>query len=326
MASTAAIAALALVFFVLLCVRDGGGVDAADTLSQGQSLGANDMLVSANGTFKVGFFTPAGGDPGKVYLGVMYATSNVQTVMWVANRDAPVRTAAGAASATVTGSGELLVKEGDRVAWRTNASAAGRSKHTLTIRDDGNLVISGSDAAGTDVEWESFHHPTDTFVPGMEIALRQTNGDRTLYTSWRSDADPATGDFTLGLDASAQLYIWRSQGGKNSTYWRSGQWASGNFVGIPWRALYVYGFKLNGDPPPIAGDMSIAFTPFNSSLYRFVLRPNGVETCYMLLGSGDWELVWSQPTIPCHRYNLCGDNAECTADDNEPICTCFTGN
>uniref|UniRef100_A0A0E0LM08 Receptor-like serine/threonine-protein kinase n=1 Tax=Oryza punctata TaxID=4537 RepID=A0A0E0LM08_ORYPU len=327
MACTNAIAALAFVFFFFLCVRDGG-VDAAATLSQGQSLGANDTLVSANGAFKLGFFTPAGGDRAKVYLGVMYATSNEQTVMWVANRDAPVSAAASSYSATVTESGELLVKEGDRVAWRTNASTAGRSNHTLTISNDGNLMIAGSDAAGTDPEWQSFHHPSDTFVPGMEIALRQSNGvsDRTLYTSWRSDVDPGTGDFTLGLDASAQLYIWQSQGGRNSTYWRSGQWTNGNFAGIPWRALYVYGFKLNGDPPPSAGDMSITFTPFNSSLYRFVLRPNGTETCYMLLGSGDWEVVFSQPTIPCHQYNKCGDNAECAAgDDGQPICTCLRG-
>uniref|UniRef100_J3MLV8 non-specific serine/threonine protein kinase n=1 Tax=Oryza brachyantha TaxID=4533 RepID=J3MLV8_ORYBR len=327
MARAAAIAALALVLFLGGGGSGGGdGVDAAASLSQGQSLRGNETLLSASGAFKVGFFKPAGGDHGRVYLGVMYAQAREQTVMWVANRDAPV-SAASAYSATLTASGELRVMEGDRVAWRTNSSG-GLANHTLTIGDDGDLVIAGSDGAGKEQVWRSFDHPTDTFVPGMEIALRQSNGSsisRTLYTSWRSDGDPATGDFTLGLDSSAQLYIWRSQDGKNSTYWRSGQWTNTNFVGIPWRSLYVYGFKFIGDPL-LGGDMFLTFVPFNSSLYRFVLRPDGVETCYMLLDSGDWEVVWSQPTIPCHMYNKCGANAECAAaDDGQPICTCLKG-
>uniref|UniRef100_A0A0D9X056 Receptor-like serine/threonine-protein kinase n=1 Tax=Leersia perrieri TaxID=77586 RepID=A0A0D9X056_9ORYZ len=338
MARAAAIAALLL----LLCAhaRDGG-VDAANTLSslRGQRLAGADTLVSANGAFKVGFFTPAGGDQGKVYLGVMYAQAKEQTVMWVANRDAPV-SAASSYSANVSASGELLVKEGDRVAWRsTSVTTSSGGNHTLTVTNEGNLRIT-DDATGF-VSWQSFDHPADTFVPGMEIGLRQHNSnnnnglsasssfDRTLYTSWRSDGDPATGDFTMGIDPSAQLYIWRNGGNNsssNSTYWRSGQWAGTNFVGIPWRALYVYGFKFNGDPPPSGGDMSYTFTTFNASLYRFVLRPNGTETCYMLLGSGDWEMVWSQPTIECHKYNKCGPNAECAAAaDGGAICSCLKG-
>uniref|UniRef100_J3LMM1 Uncharacterized protein n=1 Tax=Oryza brachyantha TaxID=4533 RepID=J3LMM1_ORYBR len=31
------------------------------------------------------------------------------------------------------------------------------------------------------------------------------------------------------------------------------------------------------------------FVPFNSFLYRFMLRPNGAETCYMLLDSGGYQ-------------------------------------
>ncbi|KAJ1291338.1 hypothetical protein BS78_02G309200 [Paspalum vaginatum] len=162
----------------------------------------------------------------------------------------------------------------------------------------------------------------------MRITLDRRNGTltRTLFTSWRSAGDPATGDFTLGQDplGSAQLYIWR---GGNTTFWRSGQWANTNFVGVPWRSLYVYGFKLNGDPPSKGdGVMSYIFNVYNSSEFRFVLQPNGTETCYMLLDDGQWETVWSQPTIPCQEYNTCGANAECTAGDNgQALCACLKG-
>ncbi|KAG8080174.1 hypothetical protein GUJ93_ZPchr0007g3519 [Zizania palustris] len=324
MTARTAIAALAL---LLLCGVIGR-VGAAATLSQGQSLRGKGVLVSANGEFQAGFFTPTGCDPGKVYFGVTYARSTELTAPWVANRDAPV-SAASAYSATVTRSGELQVREGKRVVWRTGTSASSsRGNHTLTIGDDGNLKLSGSDGADTDAVWQSFQHPADTFIPGMSIALDRRNGafDRTLFTSWRSAGDPATGDFTLGLDPSAQLYIWRSQGGKNSTYWRSGQWTGTNFVGIPWRSLYVYGFKLTGDPLHSGDYMSYNFAPFNSSLFRFVLQPNGTETCYMLLATGSWETVWFQPAIPCHEYNRCGPNAECAAGDGgQAACTCLKG-
>ncbi|CAN6219175.1 unnamed protein product [Urochloa humidicola] len=335
MAHGATTSAQALFFFFFVYIAEHAAVHAqtAATLSQGQSLGPNDRLVSPNGTFTLAFFAPAGGDPSRRYLGVMYAQSNEQTVPWVANRDAPV-SAASAYSATVTSAGELQVREGDRVAWSTNTSSP-VGNITLSISDDGNLQLTA--AAGALLIWQSFDHPTDTFLPGMEITLDRHNGavvSRTLFTSWRSPGDPGTGDFTLGQDplGSAQLYIWRrnssSQGGANAnaTYWRSGQWANTNFVGVPWRSLYVYGFKLNGDPSRRDGAMSYVFNPYNASDFRFLLHPNGTETCYMLLGSGDWETVWSQPTIQCHQYNTCGANAECSAgDDGRAVCKCLKG-
>ncbi|KAL6856099.1 hypothetical protein ACP4OV_018901 [Aristida adscensionis] len=338
MAHAAAAAALAVLFF-LLCVLSVVHVDAAATatLSQGQSLGANDTLVSPNGTFVLGFFTPPGAGAGgaaRRYLGIMYADAAELTVPWVANRDAPVGAGGAAYSATVTASGELQVLDGDRVAWRTNTSTS-LGNVTLTVQDSGNLVLTaggGGGAAQAAVVWQSFDHPTDTFLPGMSITLDRRNGGavgRTLFTSWRQPGDPASGEFTLGLDplGSAQLYIWRSQGGKNSTYWRSGQWANTNFVGIPWRSLYLYGFKLSGDPSKSDGVISYTFNTYNSSLLRFVLQPNGTEMCYMLTaGTGEWETVWSQPTNPCQAYNMCGPNAECAAGDNgQAICTCLKG-
>uniref|UniRef100_A0ACD5UMH1 Uncharacterized protein n=1 Tax=Avena sativa TaxID=4498 RepID=A0ACD5UMH1_AVESA len=316
-----------LIFFLCLDVR----VDAATAiLAQGQSLADDATLTSSNGAFSLSFFTPHGGDGSRLYLGVQYAKAVEQTVPWVANRDAPVSAAASSHSATLTESGDLQVREGERVVWRTNTySSAGN--FTLTLQDNGNLVLTGGAQA---VQlWQSFDYPTDTFVPGMSIKLDRLNGavvGQTLFTSWRSPDDPAPGNFTLGQDpvGSAQLYIWRSgQDGRNTTYWRSGQWANNNFVGIPWRSLNLYGFQLSGDPSKSNGVMSYTFNTFNSSLYRFVLQPNGTETCYMLLdATGGWEVVWSQPIIPCHGYNTCGQNAECSSGDHgQAVCTCLKG-
>lgn len=333
MARAAAAAALALLVFFSAQAVHVVDAAAAATLSQGQSLGATDKVVSPRGTFELGFFTPTGGDPSRRYLGVMYAQSNEQTVPWVANRDAPVN-ASSSYSATVTAAGELQVLEEGRVVWRTNSATStgtgSGANVTLTVLDNGNVEL--TTGGGATVIWRSFDHPTDTFLPGMNITLDRRGGAirRTLFTSWRSDGDPGTGNFTLGQDplGSAQLYIWRTDGGgsSNSTYWRSGQWANTNFVGVPWRSLYVYGFKLNGDPYNGSGVMFYVFNTYNSSEYRFMLHANGTETCYMLLATGDWETVWSQPTDRCQAYDTCGANARCAAgDDGQPICTCLTG-
>jgi hypothetical protein len=330
----AVVAATALAVLCLHALFAPADAATMAVLSQGQSLGANDTLVSADGSFEMGFFALLGGDPGRRYLGVMYARAAEQTVPWVANRDAPV-SAAASYSATVTASGELQVLEGDRVAWRTNTSLSSSSPAgnvTLAVTDDGNVVLSAGGGGGIAQQqplWQSFDHPTDTFLPGMSIKLDKSGGavKRTLFTSWRSAGDPAMGDFTLGLDprGSAQLYIWESQNGTNVTYWRSGQWANTNFVGVPWRTLNNYGFKLIDDPSQ--GVTAYTFSNFNSSLFRFMLHPNGTEICYMLLDStGEWETVWAQPTIPCQTYNKCGANAECAAgDDGRAVCTCLKG-
>ncbi|KAM3385060.1 hypothetical protein ACQJBY_009172 [Aegilops geniculata] len=317
-------AALALLIF-LLCRHVHA--DVGTTLSQGQSLAGNDKLLSANGAFSLSFFSPRGGDGSRVYLGVMFARAAEPTVPWVANRDAPVRATASSYSATVTDSGDLRVLEGERVVWRTNTTSSA-GNFTLTIQDTGNLVLAGGSGAQAVQLWQSFDHPADTFLPGMNITLARRGGAvvrQTLFRSWRSHDDPAPGNFTLGQDplGSAQLFIWRrSEDGKNTTHWRSGQWAKGSFVGIPYRPLNLYGFQLSGDPSQSNG-LFYTFQRFNSSQYRFVLQPNGTETCYQLVDStGAWEVVWSQPTMPCQAYNTCGPNAECSSADH---CTCLQG-
>ncbi|KAF7008096.1 hypothetical protein CFC21_022946 [Triticum aestivum] len=318
-------AALALLIF-LLCRHVHA--DAGTTLSQGQSLAGNDKLLSANGAFSLSFFSPRGGDGSRMYLGVMFAKAAEPTVPWVANRDAPVSATASSYSATVTDSGDLRVMEGERVVWQTNTTSSA-GNFTLTIQDTGNLVLAGGSGAQAVHLWQSFDYPADTFLPGMNITLARRGGAvvrQTLFRSWRSPDDPAPGNFTLGQDplGSSQLFIWRrSEDGKDVTHWRSGQWAKGSFVGIPYRPLNgLYGFQLSGDPSQSNG-LYYTFQRFNSSQYRFVLQPNGTETCYQLVdATGAWEVVWSQPTLPCQAYNTCGPNAECSAADH---CTCLRG-
>ncbi|VAH29159.1 unnamed protein product [Triticum turgidum subsp. durum] len=202
-----------------------------------------------------------------------------------------------------------------------------RGGYEAVIQDSGSLQV--RDVDGT-VIWDSFWHPSDTMLSGMRISVNaevraQVRGppERMLFTSWASDTDPSPGRFALGLDPAnpSQAFIWRDG---NVPFWRSGQWTGLNFVGIPYRPLYVYGYKQGNDP--ILG-MYFTYTATNTSLQRFVVAPDGRDVCYMVKKSTqEWETVWVQPSNECERYGACGSNAICTVvQDGKAKCTCMKG-
>ncbi|KAJ0983584.1 hypothetical protein J5N97_011839 [Dioscorea zingiberensis] len=98
----------------------------------GQSIGEGQTLVSANKIYELGFFIPAGST--KRYLGIWYHQLPVQTIVWVANRERPVSDSSG----------------------------------IFTIDTQGNFVLKPTNYS-EDFLWQSFDHPTDTFLPGMVL-------------------------------------------------------------------------------------------------------------------------------------------------------------
>ncbi|KAI5010032.1 hypothetical protein ZWY2020_012169 [Hordeum vulgare] len=102
-----------LISFFLLSTAAG----VTDKLERGQKLTDGETLVSAGGSFTLGFFSP--GASTKRYLGIWFSVSNAG-VVWVANRDQP-----------------LLDKSG-----------------TLVLNDVGSLVL-GDSSGRTRTAWSS---------------------------------------------------------------------------------------------------------------------------------------------------------------------------
>nr|CAB3458269.1 unnamed protein product [Digitaria exilis] len=319
---------LVLLLAWLCCVA----AEATDTLRQGESLSRSATLLSSpDGVFEVGFFPPDPKQPSRLYLGIWYRGITPRTVVWVANRVAPATTAVP--SLALTDAGELQVLDGTAangtaappLLWSSNTSrAAPGAGYSAVIQDSGSLQVRSDDGVAV---WDSFWHPTDTILSGMQISVqspgppgRSTN-ERMLFTSWASETDPAPGRYALGLDpsGSGQAYIWRDG---NEIYWRSGQWTGVNFIGIPWRPLYLSGYTYSNDR-----DLGphYTYTATNTSLQRFVVVPNGTDICYMLKKSTqEWETVWFQPSNVCEYYAPCGPNAKCTmGQDGKAQCTCL---
>ncbi|KAI4962758.1 hypothetical protein ZWY2020_025804 [Hordeum vulgare] len=138
--------------------------------------------------------------------------------------------------------------------------------------------------------------------------VRQGRGaDRaTLFRSWRSPDDPAPATSRSGRTRWARRSSTYGAAARMARTSRTGGpgRAKTSFVGIPWRLLNLYGFQLSGDLSQSNGQY-YTFHIFNSSQYRFMLQPNGTETCYQLVdATGAWEVVWSQPTVPCRLQHV----------------------
>lgn len=198
--------AMALVAYCCTAGHPGAG-EAADTVSARRPLRGNDTVVSAQGKFELGLFSP--GSSGRFYLGIWYKNVPGQTVIWVGNRENPMSSVASAELRVSTDDGNLeLVGHSQSsaspgVVWSSNLSSSTVSSmpgsNVAVMRDNGNLVlVDGGNSSN--VLWQSFDHPTDTLVPEAWIGEKKITGEYQTLTSWRNAEDPAPGMFMDTVD------------------------------------------------------------------------------------------------------------------------------
>ncbi|XP_048327072.2 G-type lectin S-receptor-like serine/threonine-protein kinase At1g67520 isoform X2 [Ziziphus jujuba] len=206
-----------------------------DTLHPGDELTGYQFLESPNKLFRLKFFNLEYSGGSNRYLGIQYMMyrSGDMKMVWVANRDNPLTNTINSHWILYIGArGNLVLRNGDSTPILINPGSQATSSNTsATLLDTGNLVLK----AGEDIVWQSFDHPTDTFLPGMKLGLldvgQKLQPRNHSLTSWLSPEFPALGEFTLGLDPNDtnQLVIWR----KHNLYWRSGKWNGQNFSYFP---------------------------------------------------------------------------------------------
>ncbi|CAH8275867.1 unnamed protein product [Arabidopsis lyrata] len=301
---------------------------AADTLRRGESLrdGLNHKpLVSPKKTFELGFFSP--GSSTHRFLGIWYGSIEDKAVVWVANRAKPISDQSGVL--TISNDENLVLLDGKNITvWSSNieSSTNNNNNRVVSIHDTGNFVLSETD---TDrVIWESFNHPTDTFLPQMKVRVNPQTGDNHAFVSWRSETDPSPGNYSLGVDPSGapEIVLWK---GNKTRKWRSGQWNSAIFTGIPNMSLltnYLYGFKLSS-PPDETGSVYFTYVPSDSSvLLRFKVLYNGTEEELRWNETlKKWTKFQSEPDSECDQYNRCGKFGICDMKGSNGICSCIHG-
>ncbi|XP_074307617.1 G-type lectin S-receptor-like serine/threonine-protein kinase B120 [Silene latifolia] len=294
---------------------------AIDVISQGEVLKDGQTLISEDGSFEFGFFSPP--NSSSRYVGIWYSNISVDSVIWVANRNTPISGKNG--SLTVGNDGNLIVFDGfGKNIWSSNATQL-TTFHQASLYNSGNLEVWGyTDISSPNIScWQSFDHPTDTYLPGMKVLVNQNIGEIHVFNSWKSVSDPAIGNYSLGVDprAAPQFVIWEG----SRRRWRSGHWNGLKFMGVPaMAAFYNYGFKLsNADP---AGNMYFSYSPSNiNNIFKFIMTWDGYERSFIWdRGGKSWTLFQSEPYFECDMYNRCGVYGYCIEGTNSS-CDCYDG-
>ncbi|GFP79344.1 receptor-like serine/threonine-protein kinase sd1-8 [Phtheirospermum japonicum] len=304
---------LCILICVLFLLR-AGKICGVDTLSRGQSLTATQTLISKDEIFELGFFTPSIPNQ-NTYLGIWYKDFLEKTIVWVANRLSPLPTSS-TSKTSISPNGNLELSDDFHTFWSTHLRIP-NSSHTVeaVLLDNGNLVLRDA-SQPTLIFWQSFDHPTDTWLPGQQIGLNRINGQKKDLVSWRNTDDPSLGMFSLEVSRdheTRELFMsWNS----SRTYWKSGPW-NGVVFGLVPEISYLLSFTFVDNE--------------NESYYSYSVLNNNVFSMLVISAMGHFEqltslksnLSWST-TYSREIFGLCGKFGFPSDDPLRP-CMCLQG-
>ncbi|KAG1368212.1 receptor-like serine/threonine-protein kinase SD1-8 [Cocos nucifera] len=287
-----------------------------DTITPNTPLSDGQTLVSAGGNFELGFFSP--GNLKNRYLGIWYKNISPRTVVWVANREAPLTNNTGILNISSDGN-LVLSNRAAKVFWSANSSKA--SSPVAQLLDTGNFVLKEGTNDSDSLLWQSFDYPCDTLLPGMKLGLDLTTGLDQYLTTWKSSDDPSPGDYSFKLDphGAPEFFILKQSSTK---VYRNGPWNGIRFSGEPEMDSDKYFiFEFVDNPPEIYYTYQVVDS---SIVSRFMLNQSMIQRYVWFNSSIGWSLYWSMPRDRCDNYAQCGPYGICNSNDS-PICNCLQG-
>ncbi|KAL3740473.1 hypothetical protein ACJRO7_021715 [Eucalyptus globulus] len=289
----------------------------ADMITRFQPVRDNETLVSAGAKFQLGFFSA--GNSSNRYVGIWFYNIPVKTVVWVANRDDPIKGLSGVLR--ITRGGNLVIVDGTgRAVWSTDTANVTSGTVAAQLLDSGNLVLTDESNNGSrNILWQSFDHPFDTLLAGMKLGWDLRIGLNRYLTSWRNSDDPSTGDITYKVELKGlpQKFLRRNA----SVIERSGPWEGIQFSGLPLNPNAII-------KPEFVNTAKESYYTYqlnnNSNITRAVLNYSGTLQRWLWDNNTHWTVIHELPNDHCDEYAKCGPNAVCTIGD-APICSCLTG-
>ncbi|KAH7546569.1 hypothetical protein FEM48_Zijuj01G0214700 [Ziziphus jujuba var. spinosa] len=277
---------------------------AADTISGTQSITGNSTLVSKDGNFEMGFFSPGGST--NWYVGIWYKDIPAKAVVWVANRQNPINDSSG--TLMINSTGHLVLSQKSGVVWSANPARPIQTP-ILQLRDSGNLV--------------SFDYPCDTLLPGMKLGWDLKTGLQRRLVSWKSSDDPSPGDLTWEIDINNYPESVMFRGSEK--YYRGGPWNGLRFSGAPElkpNPLFKFEFVFNED------EVYYTYNLLNNSAKSRIVvnQTNGYTRDRYAWNSvtQSWDVFATVPRDKCDKYALCGAYGNCIIGES-PVCQCLEG-
>lgn len=292
---------------------------AVDTIHMNQSVKDGETIVSADGSFQLGFFSP--GNSGYRYVGIWYNKISSGKVVWIANRNSPINDTQGELFLADQGN-LVLVNSTNGTVWSTNSSGSATNP-VAQLLDTGNFVVrDGNDNINAqNFLWQSFDYPTDTFLPGMKYGIDLVNGLNRILTSWKGIDDPSSGNYTNGIDPEGVPGFFLKD--DSMLIFRTGHWNGLRFTGMPNlkpNPIYTYEFVFNDK------EVYYKYELVNKSVVtKMVLGPDGALQRFIWIDrTQGWRLYLNAMMDNCDRYALCGAHGSCNIN-NSPACGCLKG-
>ncbi|GLT57855.1 hypothetical protein SLA2020_307970 [Shorea laevis] len=292
---------------------------AIESISPSEPLPDGKTLISNEGSFELGFFSP--GSSGNRYLGIWYKNIPVSTVVWVANRVNPINDSSGMLMITTTSDLQLL-SQNTTVVWSANSTKAAQNP-ILRLLDSGNLVlIDGSDDSDAYL-WQSFDYPSDTLLPEMKLGWDLRTGLNRRLSAWKNSDNPSPGDLNWEIERQGNPEAVLLKG--SEIHFRFGPWNGIKFSGSPSLGPdnQVFGEEFVSNEEEV---YYMFFLKNKSRLTRVVLnQTDNTRRRYIWLEeTRTWKLFTLSPKDYCDQYGLCGAYGNCDSAQ-APTCQCFPG-
>ncbi|XP_015880974.3 G-type lectin S-receptor-like serine/threonine-protein kinase At2g19130 [Ziziphus jujuba] len=291
----------------------------ADSISANQSISGDQTIESAGGVFVLGFFKP-GNSSNSYYIGIWYKEISEPTTVWVANRERPISDRFSSVL-RISDVNLVLFDESKIPIWSTNIENSTTSVSVnAVLQDDGNFVLKdGSNSPR--ILWQSFEHPTNTWLPGCKFGYNNITKTSQRLISWKNAEDPSPGLYSLELDTSNRAYtiLWN----RSKDYWTSGPWTGQIFDLVPEMTdspIFECTYISN-----INESYFIYYVKGSSTKYpRAVMDVSGQIKLLNLSPTKRWDAFWSQPRQQCEVPYFCGAYGICN-EKSLPFCNCLMG-
>ncbi|KAJ4757749.1 G-type lectin S-receptor-like Serine/Threonine-kinase [Rhynchospora pubera] len=291
-----------------------------NTLFPNQNITEGQSLISSNGIFELGFFRPDSTTDS--FLGIWFRVSS-DTIVWVANRDNPLKNTSGILNIHNNGSLALYDSSG-RMVWSSSSNATSITNDFspfLQLNDLGNLILKNQGSNNT-IIWQSFDYPTNSLLAGMKLGKNLKTGFETVLSSWKSSSDPAEGKYKYKMDTEGapEIILWD----RDQIRFRTGMWNGLYFSEttqmLSYRDMFTFLFIWNQD------EVSYGFEAKSSStLSRVYLNEAGIMQ--RLVWDQDqqtWNEFWAGPKDECDYYAKCGAFSICQPN-SVTACNCIRG-
>ncbi|KAL6844530.1 hypothetical protein ACP4OV_026203 [Aristida adscensionis] len=289
-----------------------------DQLTQAKPLHPGEILISKNGDFALGFFSPSTSN-NTLYIGIWYHKIADHTPVWIANRNNPIINSSSSKLAITNSQGLVLSDSEGHTLWTTanNTQTEGVGA-TAELLDSGNFVLRS--ANGTDM-WQSFDHLTNNILPSMKVKLRSNGQVATRLFAWKGPADPSTGDFSGSIDPNSnlQFFIWKlTQPYCRITFFND---VSVFDVGANTSSVLYQSFISTG------GEFYFTYRVSDGSPYiRVLIEYNGdMRILSWNNSTSSWASVFGNPSATCDLYASCGTFGYCDKTEAIATCRCLDG-